>query len=191
VLTDEQQTDKYPVASLEPSKVATEQTYYDIDNAHVVTSPAGIPAYTNDNGVGNNPPDAAFEAANSTRVYQLNGNTNKTGLGITLKVMAGDRIDIFGTSYYYQANAGGPAANTAPAVIDILTGLLGAPTGAAAGAHATAAGLNGLPQVNSAVGSFIMDGNREDANYPQRPKAAINYIFLDEQFRYAGAVLVR
>jgi len=186
VLTEEQQVDKYPVASLEPSKVAAEQSYYDIDNTRIVSNPAGIPAYPNDNGIGNNPPDPAFATTNSTKVYQLNGSANKTGMGITLKVMAGDKVDIFGTSYYYQGNTGGPGVNAAPAVIDILAGLLGAPTGAATGAHTTAADLNNVSLVNNAVGSFIGDGSREDANYPQRPKASINYIFLDEQFRYTG-----
>ena len=64
-------------------------------HANTVTN---LPAYTNDNGIGNNPPDASFEAANSQKLYKLNGNSNKTGLGISLKVMAGDRIDIFGKS---------------------------------------------------------------------------------------------
>jgi hypothetical protein len=35
VLTEEQKTDKYPVASLEAAKVATEKNYYDIQDAYI------------------------------------------------------------------------------------------------------------------------------------------------------------
>ena len=55
VLTEEQQQDKYPVASLETAKLATEEDYYTIDNARIVdkSTVSGLPAYTNDNGIGN------------------------------------------------------------------------------------------------------------------------------------------
>lgn len=188
VLTEEQKIDKYPVASLEDAKIATEDDYYTIDNSKVVAASSlsqPPPAYINDNGIGNNPADASFEAANSTKLYKLNGNTNKTGLGITLKVMAGDRIDIHGTSYWYQGNAGGSSANAAPAVIDLLSGLLGSPA-SAAGGKATASQLDGIIGVNAPLGSFINQPGRDNSSYPQRPKAFINYIFLDEQFKMAG-----
>jgi hypothetical protein len=109
VLTEEQKQDKYPVASMEDAKIATEQQYYTIDNTKIVlgSTVTGLPTYTNDNGIGNNPSDPAFEAANSTKLYKLNSNNNKTGLGIALKVMAGDKIDILGKSYYFQNNTGG------------------------------------------------------------------------------------
>ena len=100
VLREELRQDKYPVASLEDSKISIEKNYYSIDTTKAVhaNTVTNLPAYTNDNGIGNNPPDASFEAANSQKLYKLNGNSNKTGLGISLKVMAGDRIDIFGKS---------------------------------------------------------------------------------------------
>jgi len=187
VLTEEQIIDKYPVASLEDAKVATEDDYYTIDNSKIITASSlsqPPPAYTNDNGIGNNPADASFEAANSTKLYKLNANTNKTGLGITLKVMAGDRIDIHGTSYWYQ-NTGNSGPNVAPAVIDLLTGLLGSPA-SAAGGKATALQLDGIGNVNTPLGAFIDNTNRNDPSAPNRPKAFINYIFLDEQFKMAG-----
>jgi hypothetical protein len=81
VLTEEVQQDKYPVVSLEPSKIATEKSYYDIKDAQVVDKAVatGITNYVNDNGIGNNPTDATFSATNSTKLYQLNSNTAKTG----------------------------------------------------------------------------------------------------------------
>ncbi len=190
VLTEEQQVDKYPFASLEDAKVSTESAYYNIDVSKIVPNSAatGLTTYTNnDNGIGDNPSDASFEAATSQKLYQLNSNTNKTGLGITLKVMAGDKLDIYGKSYWFTANTGGSGVNVAPTVLDLLTGLMGAPTGAAAGGHTTATELNNLAVVNNPAGLFISDPTRNDPANPTRPKAFINYIFLDEQFRPTGS----
>jgi hypothetical protein len=59
VLTEEQQIDKYQVASLEDNKPATEQQYYDIPSGNIrntVTNPiSGLPTYTNAHDIGNNP----------------------------------------------------------------------------------------------------------------------------------------
>jgi hypothetical protein len=144
------------------------------------------PSYTNDNGIGNNPSDATFEVATSEKLYKLNATSNKTGLGIALKVMSGDRIDIHGKSYWETPNSGGSGANVAPAVIDLLTGLLGSPSSTAINSHTTATELDGISGVNTPIGSYLTQPGRDNSSYPNRPKAFINYIFLDEQFRYAG-----
>ncbi len=188
VLTEEQKQDKYPVASLETAKLATEKNYYNITDGQIVnaTDVTGLPTYTNDNGIGNNPSDPAFETANSAKLYKLNSNTAKTGLGIALKVMAGDKLDILGKSYWFENNTGGSGANVAPAVLELLTGLMGSPTGATAGGHTTATELNGITGVNNPVNSFIGRLDRDNPSYPQRPKAFINYMFLDEQFKFVS-----
>lgn len=188
VLTEEQKQDKYPVASLEDAKLATEKTYYNITDGQIVnaTDVTGLPAYTNDNGIGNNPSDPAFETAPSSKLYKLNSNTAKTGLGISLKVMAGDKLDILGKSYWFENNTGGSGANVAPAVLDILTGLIGSPTGVTIGGHTTATELNGITGVNNPINSFIGRLDRDNSSYPQRPKAFINYMFLDEQFKFVS-----
>ncbi|MDF2382097.1 RHS repeat-associated core domain-containing protein [Nostoc ellipsosporum NOK] len=188
LLTEEQQVDKYPIATLEDAKLVTEKEYYTIDDANIVaTSTMGgnapSPAYDNDNGIGNNPSDPTFEATTSVKMYKLNAGTNKMGLGITLKVMAGDKIDIFGKSHWYTVP--GAPASTAPAVLDLLDGLLGAPGGLAAG-KASAGTLAAITSVATPLQAFLNDPNRNDASYPQRPKAFINYIFFDEQFRMTG-----
>ncbi len=117
-----------------------------------------MPAYTNDNGIGNNPTDIPFETTNSPKLYKLNSGTIKTGLGITLKVMSGDRIDIHGKSYYFQNNTGGTGANSAVPVLEILNGLLGGPTGGvAAGAHGGVTGtqLNGYPGTTGGINTLL------------------------------------
>ncbi len=188
VLTEEQKQDKYPVASLETAKLATEKNYYNITDGQIVnaTDVTGLPAYTNDNGIGNNPSDPAFETDNSAKLYKLNSNTAKTGLGIALKVMAGDKLNIFGKSYWFENNTGGSGANVAPAVLELLTGLIGSPTGATVEGHTTATELNGITGVNNPINSFIGRLDRDNPSYPQRPKAFINYMFLDEQFKFVS-----
>ncbi len=189
VLTEEQQIDKYPVSSLEDAKLPIEQQFYTTNSSYIEISSnvPGLPTYTNDNGIGNNPSDPTFENANSQKLYKLHSNTNKTGLGMTLKVMAGDRLDILGKSYYHQNNTGGSGSNSAVPIFEILTGILSAPGNATTGAHTTATELNGIPQVtNPLSSSFLSDPSRDNSSYPLRPRAFINYIFFDEQFRFVS-----
>ncbi|HRQ50302.1 MAG TPA: RHS repeat-associated core domain-containing protein, partial [Agriterribacter sp.] len=197
VLTEEQKQDVYPAATLEgdintdssPNAAYIEKNYYTIDATKIVpqTDATGITNYPNNNGnpPANNNPNSNT-TANSAKLYKLNSATNKTGLGITLKVMAGDRIDIFGKSYYFQNNTGGTGANSAIPVLDILTGLLGGPTGGiAAGAHGgvTASQLNGIGNVTSGITTLLGNQTTDAATAPTVPKAYINYIFFDDQFK--------
>lgn len=188
VLTEEQKQDKYPLASLETAKVNTEDDYYTIDQTKIVdaNTVSGLPTYINDNGIGNNPSDPGFEQSNSQKLYKLNSNTNKTGLGITLKIMAGDKIDIFGKSYYFQNNTGGSTTNAAIPMLDLLNGFLGSPggtVGVAGHNGITAADLNNLPNTTGGINGLLNQQNSESNTNPYRPKAYINYIFFDEQFK--------
>ena len=191
VLTDEQKVDKYPVASLEDGKIATESKYYSISNSQIVSDNVvtGLTAYTNDNGIGNNPADAAFEAANSHKLYKLNGSDAKTGLGITLKVMAGDKLDIFGKSYYFQNNAGGSSVNQSVPVLDILTGLLGSAGGTVATTAHTAvtpSDLNSLTPTTAGIADLLSSQTTENNQNSAKPKAYINYLFFDEHFKFVS-----
>ncbi|MBX2921173.1 MAG: hypothetical protein KF746_03195 [Chitinophagaceae bacterium] len=99
--------------------------------------------------------------------------------------MAGDKIDIFGKSYYFQNNTGGTGSNSAVPILDILTGLLGGPLGGTAAAtHGgiTASQLNGIGDVTSGISTLLTNQTTDAAGAPTVPKAYINYIFFDEQF---------
>jgi RHS repeat-associated protein len=186
VLTDEQQIDKYPVASLEPAKMVMEKNYYDIQEANVVdkSTATGISNYINDNGIGNNPEDAVFSAANSTKLYRLNSNTAKTGLGITLKVIAGDKIDVLGKSYYFQ-NSSGSGNNSNIPITDILNAFLNAPataTTTAVHGTVTAAAINTPAGIAGITNMMNQQGTQSNAA-PSKPRAFINVIFFDEQFK--------
>ncbi|MBS1744992.1 MAG: hypothetical protein JST21_02355, partial [Bacteroidetes bacterium] len=141
VLTDQLQQDVYPVADMESGNTAalnTEKQYYDIQDGNI-TDEGDIPAfngtttneYQNNNGnppYNNNP--SANTSANSEKLYKLNGAAGvKTGLGITLRVMSGDVVDIFGKSFYHS---GGATPNNSYPVSGALLNLLNVFAGSAA-----------------------------------------------------------
>jgi RHS repeat-associated protein len=190
VLTEEVQQDIYPAATLEGTNTSgarqTEKNYYTISDNAVVdkTSVAGLTDYANNNGIAN-PNPGGNSSANSAKLYKLNGNGMKTGLGVTLKVMAGDKINIFGKSYYKDMNTG--QQNYPVPVMDILNGLLGTPTGATAGKGASATVLyNNTNGVTVPLQGLLNTQAVQNSGTPTKPRAYINYIFFDEQMQYAG-----
>jgi len=198
VLTEEQQQDVYPAATFEDATynggtaISVEGNYYTIDNTKIVSKSvaANITNYQNNNGsppYNNNP--YSNTTANSDKLYRLNAGANATaadkmGLGITLKVMAGDRLDVFGKSYYNQ-NTSGTSGNNALPIIDLLTAFLNAP---AAGAATAVHGIITPAQINTSGGitginSMISQQNNQNNANPNKPRAFINVIFFDEQFK--------
>ncbi|MGC4101144.1 DUF6443 domain-containing protein [Ferruginibacter sp.] len=191
VLTEEQQQDIYPAATLEPSLVTTENSFYTIDANKIVpkisiTGMSNI-NYTNNNIIPNNNPGCATGSICTTdyseNMYMLNSNSNKTGLGMTLKVMAGDRLNVYGKSYYFTNNPGSSYNNTVP-IIDLLNGFLGSP-----GAGATSVHGSLMPaDINTAVGtsginSMMNAQTTQNNTNSSAPRAFINIIFFDEQFK--------
>ena len=183
VLTDELRPRLYPVATLEDDKAAIEREYYDILSAQVVDkgSVTGLPDYPNNNGIENVPHDQTFEEANSQKLYKLNGNDVKTGLGFKLRVMAGDKLDIFGKSYYFDAATPPSYTNQNLAITDILAGFLGGTSGSVGG-HGTVS----TSQLEPGMAGLSLLLNTKEPMVSTQAKAYINYIFLDEQLRYAG-----
>jgi RHS repeat-associated protein len=187
VLTDEQQQVWYPAATVEmtPStSLPVEEANYEINTADI-TLMSGITGYNgnypNNNG---NPPyntnPNSNTSAQSLYMYKLNGATgDKTGLGITIKVMTGDQVNIWGKAFY---NINGTINNTytiVSALNAFITSFAGTPA-IAAGAHgATAAGLESSPVTPGMLQSWL--GTIPVP--PSTPKAYINWILFDEQFR--------
>lgn len=216
VLTDEQQQDIYPAATLEgpitnsSSMSYVENQYYTINpNDIVSTSPNTTPPstlawyssaqninYPNYNSlqssqttpvpVNNNPNLNTTQP--SQYMYKLNGATgDKTGLGITLKVMAGDMVNIFGKSLYHingtdpTLNNNNPIAGT---LLSFLTNFTG--TGAVSSslsAHAASSNfpdlLNSTPNTNIPLTNVLNNVTTPAST----PKAYINWILFDDQFK--------
>ncbi|MBO9204672.1 MULTISPECIES: DUF6443 domain-containing protein [Niastella] len=195
VITDELQQDIYPAVTLEGSlgnpadAVYKEKEYYNIDINKIALrgDATGITDYINKNGgdLADDPPVNNNPNSNVTglsqQLYKLKATAagGETGLGITLKVMSGDRIDIFGKSYYFENNAG--SDNYPIPVMDLLTGLLAAPTGATAGKAVTATSLNNIGDIHNKVSDFLTDPLRGNGTIP---RAYINWVLLDENFKY-------
>lgn len=116
-------------------------------------------------------------------MYRLNGATgDKTGLGITLKVMTGDAVNIFAKSFWHN---NGATINNGNSIIvnNLLTALAGTSAVANAGKGATAITLTGSTVTPGDVTGWL-------ANEPapgSLPKAYLNWILFDEQFRVVSS----
>jgi len=208
VLTDEQQQEIYPVATLEgsitdPNSAAfIENQYYKINPSDIVSSSlatappttlawyasAQNSTYPNCNGtppnsIPPNPNPNSNISVNSQYVYKLNGATgDKTGLGITLKVMAGDNVNIFGKSVYH-INTGTTIDNNNPiasALLNFITSFAGS-SAVISGSHGLASGalFNSTPGITTPLTNDLNDVPIP----PTAPKAYINWILFDNQFR--------
>jgi RHS repeat-associated protein len=202
VLTDEQQKDIYPAATLEGTfnnintAIGFEKGFYTINSANVVDNSQAIGintfpnTYYNNNGILNQYPQGNSGNANvnatSTKLYKLLAGTSggQTGLGIALKVMPGDKIDIFGRSYYFDNNTG--LQNYSVPVADIIGGLFGAPSSLAGVKGVTSTDVNNDPVLTGLINGFLTDPNRNNnpgTSGSSTPKAYINWILFDENFK--------
>jgi RHS repeat-associated protein len=193
VLTDQKQQDVYPVADLESGNTAaltTEKQYYDIQDANIVdeSSITGFNGtttneYQNNNGnppYNNNP--SANTSANSTKLYKVSGGGN-TGLGITLKVMSGDVVDIYGSSFYHSSNQTLNNGNTigSTVLLNLITNFAGSNPVQTLHAGITATEVEANPGSGQGVTDWL--GNVPDPASSKVPKAYINWVLLDDRFQ--------
>jgi RHS repeat-associated protein len=188
-LTQEQKTDVYPAAPLEgsgnSSALTHEKKFYNIDNAQLQL-PSGVPAYQNNNS-SSGAPNYVYPAgvsanptANSTKMYKLDNTTQKTGLGITLKVMSGDNIDIYAKSFY-KGQAGYNSSNSG------ISDLLGQFINALNNNNLNNKGVtvtNLTNNINTGANDFF---NSQFTGSGTDPKAGICWILFDEQLNYVTA----
>ncbi len=206
LLTDQVDTKIYPAATLEgtynaegttqsASMINYEKQFYKIDPAKVVTettigswspeSIANTKLYYNNNG---NPPSninyptgtTPVQTDGSSKMYVTNASSNKIGLEFLIKVMAGDKVDIFGKSYHNSTGTFNDPT-LALSVTNILTSLLGAPTNPMSG-HGVTSGQLETWNPMSVLDPFV----RGNDGATSLPKAYINYIFFDETFRFVS-----
>jgi RHS repeat-associated protein len=172
VLTDEQQTDMYPAATMEVGDSATENLYYmNLDSTRVALPP-GYPTDTT-----TNPNNYVAEVGGSTSDPVI-------GPGMVLKAMAGDQFSVR-VSNWYQLNGTTPGAPINP-LTDILTHMI---AGMAGISNPENPGLSALqsntPILSSNVFDFLQDTGTSVNN--SRPHAFLNWILLDNQFNYVAA----
>jgi RHS repeat-associated protein len=146
--------------------------------------------YQNNNGnppYNNNP--SANTSANSEKLYKLNGAAGvKTGLGITLRVMSGDVVDIFGKSFYHL-NSGQTPTNTyniaSSALMALITNFAGSNPVQALHSGITSNDLTNNP--NNGVTEWLTGVPTPDQSVHHTPKAYINWVLLDDRFEVVTA----
>ena len=167
VLTEEQKQDVYPKASMETAQAATENALYsNIDLTRFAK--IEITGYPADGSTSPN-----------DYVAKLNGNGNKIGPSILLKVMAGDKFNV-AVSSWYKKNGASPGTPVNP-----LTGLVAALAGGiskVSPVHGTATTLVNSGVLDPSALSFL---NSRSAPTAGKPKAYLNWILLNEQLNIA------
>ena len=167
VLTEEAQTDAYPVASLETAQLSNEQNYYSgLTDGRINKS--GVADYPND----------TYTSPNDF-IQQLNGGGPKIGSNMLLKVMAGDKFNLRVNSWWKSdASPDGPNSP----LTDIINALNAAIPGLS-GDKVTSGQLSGASTISPGATSFL---NRTPGFDAGKPKAFINWILFDEQFNYVS-----
>jgi RHS repeat-associated protein len=190
VLTDETVIDPYPAVTLELNSLSVDTLYYKINPANI-TLMSEVSAYgsASDNSYQNyniNPPGNPNPNINyldpSTRMYKMNGTTevNRTGLGITLKVMAGDDVAIYGKSFWPSVT---PNNSDYGLPISTLLTQLASSVSLGTGKFITAGELTGSSITGDGVSTLLASAPSPGT----KPKAYINWILFDEQFRVVDA----
>jgi len=173
VLTEEQQTDAYPDASLEDATIATERLYYaNLDSGRVNKS--GVPGY----------PADGYTSPNNY-IQQLSGSSGSHILGsnIVIKVMAGDTINIRANSWYRQ-NGASPGTPSGP-LASLIVGLAGGVAGSDPG-HFLLSPLQQPGVLDQGINSFLTTVSNDYASHNTKPKAYLNWVLFDEQFHYVA-----
>ena len=170
VLTEEQQENQYPAATMETAQTTTEEALYSNVNTTRNDLPSGYPgdSYTNPND-------------KVAKVKISPSGDGGVGPAIVLKVMAGDKFNLR-VSSWYKLNGTTPGTPVNP-----LNDLLNALTnniGAIAGSKATPAELQSNNTFNTPATNFL---NSQNGYTTSKPKAFINWILFDEQFQYVSS----
>ena len=171
VLTDEQETDQYPAATMEVGDSSLENLYYTNLDETRVALPPGYPTDTTTN------PNQYV-----AQLYSPDGNP-VIGPGIVLKVMAGDQFSIK-TSSWYQSGGAAPGQVANP-LTDIVSALI-AGTAHIPGEGAAAGAMSNSPTLSPNVFNFLTDTGNVAIDQT-RPHAFLNWILFDNQFNYVSA----
>lgn len=168
VLTENKDTAAYTEASMETSNLDRDTIFYSkITETRIARS--NVPGYPS-NDTYTNPNDW---------VAKTNGSGNKTGPGILLKVMAGDRFNLR-VSSWYKLN-GASISSPANPLSDIIAALI---AGIGGGGKYTEGNLQGAGAI---LGPGVTDFLNGRATASGRPRSYLNWMLLDEQLNYVSA----
>jgi RHS repeat-associated protein len=165
VLSEEQKTDAYIAATMETSTSTTEEQLYTNLAATRVNKPSGYPydSYLDPND----------------KVAKVRGDGNKIGPAIVLKVMAGDKFNIRVSSWWNDNNTPGTPENPLNDLVSALTSGIGGIS-----SKATSQELSSNNTLNTPAQTFL---NTQSSYTTSKPKAFLNWVFFDEQFKFVNA----
>jgi RHS repeat-associated protein len=166
VLSQEKDTAKY-IATMESAYRATEnQLFYNIPQSSYARS--AVSGYPTDN-----------TTVPNDSLARVNGNGPKVGPSILLRVMSGDVIDIATKSFY---KSGGTVQSPNSIFSDVLNSLASGIVTATSATHGVVTDLTNpvSSPIYSALNSFLPTN---DPNTVGKPKAYLNWILLDDQFK--------
>jgi RHS repeat-associated protein len=209
-ITDESQQDIYPAATGETASkpvngvTNTPQNYealfYNFTPRDFVST-ATLPWYSsltggtilneNDNGMPANNDPFSSTGSYSAEVFQLCGNTannltgDNFGLGITLKVMAGDQVSIYGSSFWHNTGLSSSSGYPVSAVLNSLLGVFGSSSAVTSTTGREVLDGSTFNTTTSPTASLLSPllNNSYTQSGGQAPYAGINYIVFDDQFR--------
>jgi len=169
VLTQQKDTAKY-IATMEGAFRATEtQLFGGITNTVVARNlVAGYPA------------DLTFTNPNDS-VSKLNGNGPRLGPNLLLKVMSGDQVDLMVQYFFTGTGSAGSPVSSLNDVLNSLAGGIMTMTSGAKGALTDFTNPAGV--VSTGLTSFLTGNESTPAT---KPKAYLNWMLLDEQFKYVS-----
>jgi len=169
VLTEQKDTAQY-MATMEAAYRNTEnQLFYNLPQSNYPTSavPGGYPSDPT-----TNPNDS---------LMRLNGSGQKVGAAIVLKVMSGDMFDVAVKAFYKDQTYSSPNNP----ITDILNSLANGVFTVTGGSKGSLSDLNNTSSpLYGALQSFATGNNGTITN---KPRAYLNWILLDEQFRYVSS----
>ena len=168
MLTEANKTNAYPAATMETALSSVEESLYYNLNTTRADKPSGYPT------------DTSYSNPN-LKLAKTNGNGNIIGPAIVLKVMAGDKFNLR-VSSWYKLNGVSPGTPQDP-ITALITALSGG-IGALAGAKATAGELISTNILSGPAQSFL---NSQSGYTTSKPKAFVNWILFDEQFKYVSS----
>ena len=170
VLTEQKEDICYPPATIETTTINNEKQIFDIKDGQV----------KNVSEVGGAGSFSQF----SSRFYETNGSVagKKTGLGVALKVMAGDIVKLRVESYYNPPSYSINNTSYNMTVTELLTAMIN--SGAVAGLKGVMSpgDVNSIPTNSTYLNSII---NRTSVS--NIPKAYLNYILFDDQMKYVSS----
>ncbi len=104
----------------------------------------------------------------------------KVGVGIVLKVMAGDKFNLRVSSWWSSGNTPGTPISPLNDLISAIAGSVGSLPGSN---HPTSTELTNSGVLTPNATSFL---NSQSGYVTSKPKAFINWVLFDERFNYVG-----